>query len=167
MGIPGKGLITSLGIKTIRMSKKYRKTRYAITNVSLKGISKIIKEFEKFPFGGYVRNKPKHELTDSYFYLARHIDKCMMRSGAFSLHIDPVKTKMTGMQQITTLRICDTDRSESEGIIVDKQLLRVYSADDIKSESNIVDESSKRESKSEIIQKSININKVKYAIDET
>ena len=39
--------------------------------------------------------------------------------------------------------------------------------DESKSEIIIVGKISTKESKSEIIQKSININKVKYAIDET
>ena len=46
--IPGKGLITSLGLNTIGKLKR-KKARYAITNVSLKEISNIIKEFEKLP----------------------------------------------------------------------------------------------------------------------
>ena len=48
-------MITSLGLKTILRSKKIKKARYAITNVSMKDISKIIKEFERFPYKGYVR----------------------------------------------------------------------------------------------------------------
>ena len=54
------GLITSMGIKTILRSKKNKKSRYAITNVSMKNLSKTTKEFEKFPFNGYVRKRPKH-----------------------------------------------------------------------------------------------------------
>ena len=56
LGRSGKGLITSLGLKTIGRSKKYKKARYYITNVCLKYLSKMIKEFEKFPYEGYVRN---------------------------------------------------------------------------------------------------------------
>ena len=37
-------MITSMGLNTIRRSKKKKKARYAIINVSLKEISKIIKE---------------------------------------------------------------------------------------------------------------------------
>ena len=42
----GKGLIISLGFKTKARSQKYKKSSYAIGNVSEKDISKIIKEFE-------------------------------------------------------------------------------------------------------------------------
>ena len=45
LGISGKGLITPTGLKTIRIPNKNKKARYAITNVSLKDITKIIKEF--------------------------------------------------------------------------------------------------------------------------
>ena len=69
LGRSGKVLITSLGINTNVSPKKYKKARYAITNVSMKDISKIIKEFEKLPYKGYVHNRPKHEPTTSYFYL--------------------------------------------------------------------------------------------------
>ena len=40
---------------------------YAITNISLDNISKIIKEFENFCYESYVRKKSKHVPTDSYF----------------------------------------------------------------------------------------------------
>ena len=49
LGISGKGLIFSLGLKTIVRSKKNKKARYDITNVSMKDISKMIKEFENLP----------------------------------------------------------------------------------------------------------------------
>ena len=48
-GISGKGLIVSLGLKTIVRSKKNKKVRYDITNFSMKDISKMIKEFENMP----------------------------------------------------------------------------------------------------------------------
>ena len=41
----GKGLVTALAFKTKARSQKYKKTRYAIENVSEKDLSKIIKEF--------------------------------------------------------------------------------------------------------------------------
>ena len=43
----GKGLVTSLAIKTKVRSPKYKKARYAIGNVSVKDLSNIIKDFEK------------------------------------------------------------------------------------------------------------------------
>ena len=46
----GKGSITSPGLKTNVRLKKYKKERYAISNVSMKDISNIIKEFEKLSY---------------------------------------------------------------------------------------------------------------------
>ena len=45
LGISVKGLINYLGLDTIRRSTKKKKAKYSITSVSLKDISKIIKEF--------------------------------------------------------------------------------------------------------------------------
>ena len=70
----------------------YKKSRYSITNFIMKDISQIIKEFKKLPFKGYVRKRPNHKPTDSYFYLARYLAKCMMRDDVLNLDIDPVRT---------------------------------------------------------------------------
>ena len=79
-----KGLIASLGLKTIVRSNKNKKARYAINNVIMKDLSKIIKDFEKLPYDSYVRKRPKHETTESCFYLTRQLAKCMMRVYAFN-----------------------------------------------------------------------------------
>ena len=42
-----KGLVTALALKTKARSKRYKKARYAIGNVSMKDLSNKIKEFEK------------------------------------------------------------------------------------------------------------------------
>ena len=47
LGRSGKGLAIALALKTKARSKKYKKARYAIGNVSMKDLSNIIKEFEK------------------------------------------------------------------------------------------------------------------------
>ena len=85
----GKGLIASLGFKAKVRPHKYKKSRYAIGNVSKRDLSKIIKEFGKFYFESYEKKGPKHEPTNSYFYLARHLEKCMMRSDALNSHVYP------------------------------------------------------------------------------
>ena len=54
-----------MGIKTIGGSKKNKKSRIAITNVIMKDLSKIIKEYEKLPYKGYMWKRPNHEPTDS------------------------------------------------------------------------------------------------------
>ena len=65
MGRSGKGLVTALALKTKERSKKYKKARYAIGNVSMKDLSNIIKEFEKIVKVPYVKRIPKHEPTSS------------------------------------------------------------------------------------------------------
>ena len=65
----------------------------------------------------------------------------MMRACAFNLHVDPVIAEMTGTQQILSLRVFDLDKSESKGIIADKDLLQVCSTGESESESVIFDES--------------------------
>ena len=57
--------MTSLGIKTNVRSKKYKKARCTITNVSMKDLSNIFKDFEKLHYKGYVQKRPKHEPTDN------------------------------------------------------------------------------------------------------
>ena len=46
--ISGKELITSLVFKAKVRTHKYKKSRYAIINVSKNDLSNIIREFEKF-----------------------------------------------------------------------------------------------------------------------
>ena len=114
----GKGLINSLGFNTKARSKKYKKARYAIGNVSKKNLSKIIKDFEKIEKLPYEKKRPKHEPTDSSFHLARHLAKCMMRSDNLNRH------KHSGYTEITSpcLNVNATEEDESKRIIVHKNL---------------------------------------------
>ena len=47
----------------------------------------------------------------------------MVRAGEFNFHVDPVRTEITGTQQIPI-------SGKSKGIIVDKNLLQVCSTDE-------------------------------------
>ena len=58
----------------------------------MKDLSKNIKEFEKLPYEGYVWKRSKHEPTETYFNLERHLDKFIMR---LNLYVVPVRMKMT------------------------------------------------------------------------
>ena len=60
-GRSGKGLISSLGLKAKVRPHKYKKSRYAIENVSKKDLSKIIREFQKFDKLPNEKKRPKHE----------------------------------------------------------------------------------------------------------
>ena len=87
-----KGLITSLGLKAKSRSKKYKKSRYSIGNVSMKELLKIIRDFERLTYESYERSITKHDPNNSYFYFARQIVKCMMRSDALNSDNYPVRT---------------------------------------------------------------------------
>ena len=88
----GKGLIASLGFKTRASPNKYKRSRYAIENVSKKDLSKIIREFEKLPYKSYERKRPKHDPTDSCFYLEIQSAEYMMRANALNSENYPVRT---------------------------------------------------------------------------
>ena len=60
-----------MGFKAKVRPHKYRKAMYAIINISKKELLKIIKDSEKSPYERYEKKRPKHEPTDSYFYIAR------------------------------------------------------------------------------------------------
>ena len=100
-----KGLIAYLGIKAKVTSHKYKKGSYSIINVSKKDPSKIIREFDKLPYESFEKKRPKHEPIYSYFYPARQLAKCMMRDDDLNLHGFPLRTEMTGTQQIPTSHV--------------------------------------------------------------
>ena len=152
-------MIISLCLKTIVSSKRSKNASCAITNAIMKDISKIIKEFEKFPYNGYVWKRPKHEPTDSYFYLSIHISKCTMISDALNLHVYPVRTEMTGMQRILISHVCGLNESELKGIITERNLSQVCYVDKRESENFIVNESSTEDIKLKSVHESIKINK--------
>ena len=112
----GKGLITSLGLKAKARPHKYKKSRYASVNVSMKELSKIMREFEKFPYESYERKRPKHEPAVSYFYLARHNTKCMMRADTLNWNDYGGYTEMTAPSS----NVYSIDKEKSKRIIVHK-----------------------------------------------
>ena len=67
-----------------------------------------------------MRKITKHEPADSYFYLARQLDKFMMRYDTFNFHVDPERTEMNSPQWIPILKVYSSDKSESKGVITDK-----------------------------------------------
>ena len=68
----------------------------------MKDLSKIIREVEKLPYEIYERERPKNEPTESYFYLARQLAKCMTRSDALNSYVYPARMEMTATKQIPT-----------------------------------------------------------------
>ena len=127
------GTVSTCMIHVYLQPNKYEKERYAIRNASMKDLSKIIRDFEKFPYKVYERRSPKYDPTDSYFYLARQLAKCLMRADALNSENYPVITEMTGSKNITILHVCSTDDSKSKEFLVDENLLQVCYTDDDKS----------------------------------
>ena len=98
---------------------------FAITEVSLEDLSKIIREFKDFNKEGYVRKIPKHMPTDSYLYLARQLAKCAMinlrgpvRTQNMSTYI--MSYSKISTQKIPSLHVCSTDKSRSKSIKADE-----------------------------------------------
>ena len=110
VGRSGKGLVTPLALKTKARSKKYKKARYAIGNFSMKGLSNIIKEFEKNFKVPYVTNIPKHEPTSSYYHLVGCIAECMLRCGEDNQHVHGGYAEETAL----SLNANDTDEDGSK-----------------------------------------------------
>ena len=106
-----------MGIKTIITPKKIKKAGFAIMEVSLKDISKIIMEFKDFPYKGYLRKKSKQMSTDSYFYLSRQLANFMMRNLR-----GPVITQKTSTQNISIFKMSTQNIPNSH----------IFSTDDIK-----------------------------------
>ena len=140
LGISGKGLVTALALNTKSSSKKYKKARYAIVNVSMKDLSNKIKEFEKMVKIPYVKRTPKHEPTSSYFRLVVCIAECMMICSENNHNVhDGFEEDMA-----PSLDFNDTDKDESNKSIVHKPFDEPSSEnlymDVSESECNIVNE---------------------------
>ena len=103
-----------MGFETKARPQRYKKARYAIRNVSEKELSRIIKDFEKIEKLPYEKKRPKHEPTDSYFRLARQLEKCMMRSDNLNWYNHGGYTDMTAPSSNVNV----TDKYESKQIIV-------------------------------------------------
>ena len=103
-------MVTALALKTKVRSKKYKKARYAIGNVSMKDPSNIIKEFETIVKVPYVKRIPKNEPTSSYFHLVRQLAKCMMRSGEDNQHAHGSYVEETAPS--SNVNVTDEDESK-------------------------------------------------------
>ena len=62
-----------------------------------------------------------------------------MRDNFFNLHVDLVRSEMTGTQQILISRICYFDKGKSKDILTYVYLLHVCSTGEVESESVITD----------------------------
>ena len=102
----------------------------------------MIRDIEKLTYKINKRRIPKHEPTDSLFYLERKLEKCMMRDDALNFHIYSVRIEMTNTKQVSISHVCSTDESKLKQFLVDKTFFQVYSTDKEESKGIIVDERS-------------------------
>ena len=156
LGRSGKGIDYLSESQGQRMAKEIQKSRYAMGNVIMKDLFKIIREYEKLPYESYERKRPKHQPTNSYFYLARQIAKCTMRADALNSHVYPVGTEITATEWIPTSQVCSTDDSKLKEFLVDKTLSQICFTDEDESKGIIFDEFSTEEDESECVHKNIN-----------
>ena len=153
LGRSGKGLVTSLDLKTKARQKKHKKARYAIGNVNMKDLSNIIKEFEKIVKVTYVKRILKHEPTSSYYHLVGCITECMLICGEDNHHMHDVhagyEEEMTPSSNVN-----DTDEDESEEYIVnepfDEPSSENLSIDVSESECNIVNKNLPQNNSSDV-----------------
>ena len=83
------------------------------------------KEFKDLPYDGYVRKRPKHIPTNSYFYLVIHLEKCMMRNLRGPLITQNISTQKmnnynTSTQKMSNSHVCSKDERESKSINADE-----------------------------------------------
>ena len=130
--------------------EKYKKERYAIGNVSMKDLSKKIKEFLKIVKVPYVKSIPKHEPTSSYFHIVVCLGECMMRCGGNNHHVhDGYEKEMDPSSEVN-----DMDEDESKNSILQKPFDKLSSEnlfmDVSESECNIVNEISSQSDSSDV-----------------
>ena len=146
LGKSRKGWVTALILKTKVRSKKYKKARYAIGNISMKDHSNIIKDFDKIVKVPYVKRIPKHEPTSSYCHIVRFIAECMMRSDEHNRHMHGSHEEETD----SSLNVNVTDEDESKQIILHETLLENLSMDVRESECNIVHKTLSQKNSSDV-----------------
>ena len=106
----GKWLVTALALKTKASPTKYKNSRYAIGNISMKDLSNKIKDFETLFKVPHLKKTPKHEPTLSYFHLFECLRKCMMRSGENNHHVHNGYEKEMALSS----DVKDTDEDKDE-----------------------------------------------------
>ena len=100
LGITGKELTTSLGLKVIRKLKKVERAKFSITEFSRKYLYNIIREFKDVHYKGYVRKRYKHIPPYSYLYTSRNLAKFIMSTQKMSNSRGSVGTQTMITQKV-------------------------------------------------------------------
>ena len=74
MGIPGKGLTTSLDIST-KMPYKKQQAGFSITAINNQDIREFLKSFNNYPYIGYKKKQVYNEPTEACIFLIKQITK--------------------------------------------------------------------------------------------
>ena len=75
MGIPGKGLTTSMDLRT--KSSKIKKVMFDITDITNQDFRKFLKKFNNSPYLGYKSKNIHNEPSETYIFLIKQITKLM------------------------------------------------------------------------------------------
>ena len=71
---PGKGLTTSLALRTKSPNNK-QKERFPITDITNQNFKNFLKMFKNSYYLGYKSKQVHNEPTEAYFFLIKHINK--------------------------------------------------------------------------------------------
>ena len=91
MGIPGKGLNTSLDLSTKSPNKKL-KARVTMTENNNQDFRKFLKEFKNSPYLGYRSKQVYNEPTESYFFRIKYMTKIMKNKRHIRIRTKYVKS---------------------------------------------------------------------------
>ena len=114
----------------------------------MKEILNISRGFDKLTYKSYERRRTKHDPTESYFYLSRQLEKCVMRAYVLNSENYPLRTEITGAKHIPISQVFSTGYRKSKYFLVRKNLSGIYSMGEGGSKIIIADEISTEESKS-------------------
>ena len=64
MGVPGKGLTTSLALRT-KSSNKKKRARFSITSITNQDFRKLLTKFKNSPYLSYKSKQVHNEPTDA------------------------------------------------------------------------------------------------------
>ena len=91
MGILGKGLTTSLDLRTKSLNKK-QNVMFTITDITKQDFRKLLKKLYNSPYIGYNTKQVHNEPTESYLLLIKQITKLIKNKRHAQLHTNLVKS---------------------------------------------------------------------------
>ena len=101
MGIPGKGLTTSLALRTKTPNNK-QKARISIIDITYQDFRKLIREFKNSPYLGYKKKQVHNEPTEDYFLLIRQVSKTIKSKKHVRLCTKGVKSDVETKKNTST-----------------------------------------------------------------